>query len=278
MNVQHLHYFLAVMGTGSVSRAAAELGVTQPTLSQAMKRLEQEFGASLFAPDGRGIRATSKARRLEASVRAALQSLAEAKRELAGDAPAPLKVGVLPTLPAALLPALIQAHDGALDVVEAAADDLETAVAGGVLDLAVSIEPRRSLRSRTLLRQPFRLFVGPDHQWSGRRSVGLAELDGQPFVLRQRCELLGSGRRLLGAAGVRFRVVAKTQQESTAATLVTANLGCTLAPAGWGGATLGALDVSGLRLERTLALVWRKPEVAKAAAKFAPRLAPQLRG
>ena len=56
MNVQHLRYFLKVMETGSISRAAGLLGVTQPTLSVALKRIEQEFGARLFAPDGRGIR------------------------------------------------------------------------------------------------------------------------------------------------------------------------------------------------------------------------------
>ena len=279
MNVQHLRYFLTVMQTGSVSRAADQLGITQPTLSLALKGLEREFGTALFAPDGRGIRALPDAKRLEAKVRLALQTLTDAKRELSGVAPAALRLGVLPSLSPNWLPAMIPAADGVLDIVEAPADELEKLVAGGALDLALSVAPqRRGLSHKLLLREPFQLFVGVDHPWSGRRSVALAELDRQPFVLRQGCELIGSGRRLLAAASVRFRIVAKTRQESTAAMLVGANLGCTLAPAGWGNATLRRLDVTGLTLERSVALLWKEAAGAKAAAQLAAQLPPQFRG
>ncbi|PZA09178.1 LysR family transcriptional regulator [Rhodopseudomonas palustris] len=273
MNVQHLHYFLAVMRTGSVSRAAGELGITQPTLSQALKGLEREFGAPLFAPDGRGIRALPSAKQLETKVRAALQTLAEAKRELGGSAPARLKLGVLPSLAAGWLPGLISAGAGAVDIVEAASGDLERLVRNGALDFALSIAPERKLPHRVLIKEPFQLFVGPDHPWAGRRSVALAELAGQLFILRQGCERLGNGRRLLDAAGVRFRVVAKTHQEATAAMLVAANVGCTLAPANWGEGTLRALDVTGLTLERNVALLWKLASETKAATAFAARLA-----
>lgn len=272
MNVQHLRYFLAVMQAGSVSRAAQELGITQPTLSQALKGLERDFGTALFAPDGRGIRALPSAKRLEAKVRMALQTLAEAKRELSGPAPARLKLGVLPSLAAHWLPRLLPADGDAIELIEAAADELEKLVASGGLDLALSIAPNRNLHRKLLLSEPFQLFVGPDHPWSGRRSVALAGLDGHPFVLRQSCELVGTGRRLLSAAGVRFRIVAKTRQESTAAALVAAGLGCTLAPASWGDANLRALDVGGLTLQRDVTLIWKQAAGAKAAAKLATRL------
>ncbi|NEW87877.1 LysR family transcriptional regulator [Rhodopseudomonas sp. WA056] len=272
MNVQHLRYFLAVMQAGSVSRAAGELGITQPTLSQALKGLEREFGAPLFAPDGRGIRALPSAKRLEAKVRAALQTLAEAKRDLSGPAPARLKLGVLPSLATDWLPRLLPADGDAIELIEAPADELEKLVASGGLDLALSVAPHRNLHRKLLLSEPFRLFVGPDHPWSGRRSVTLADLDGQPFVLRQGCERVGTGRRLLNAAGVQFRIVAKTRQESTAALLVAAGVGCTLAPTSWGSANLRALDVGGLTLQREVTLIWKQPAGAKAAAKLATRL------
>ncbi|RED31850.1 LysR family transcriptional regulator [Rhodopseudomonas thermotolerans] len=272
MNVQHLRYFLAVMQAGSVSRAAGELGITQPTLSQALKGLEREFGAPLFAPDGRGIRALPSAKRLEAKVRTALQTLAEAKRELTSPAPARLKLGVLPSIAADWLPKLLPADDGVIELIEAPADELEKLVASGGLDLALSIAPHRNLHRKLLLSEPFQLFVGPDHPWSGRRTVALAELNGQPFVLRQGCERVGTGRRLLSTAGVRFRIVAKTRQESTAAALVAAGLGCTLAPASWGDANVRALDVGGLTLQRDVSLIWKQATGAKAAAKLAARL------
>jgi len=278
MNVQHLRYFLMVMQTGSVSRAADQLGVTQPTLSLALKGVERDFGARLFAPDGRGIRALPDAKRLEAKVRLALQMLSEAKRELSGPTPAALKLGVLPSLSQAWLPAMIRAADRALDIVEAPGDELEKLIADGALDLALATGPQRhGLSRKVLLREPYQLFVGADHEWSGRRSVALSELGQRPFVLRQGCEQLGTGRRLLAAAGVRFRIVAKTRQESTASMLVAANLGCTLAPASWGNATLRGLDVTGLKLERSVALLWKQAAGAKAAELLAARLSPQFR-
>jgi DNA-binding transcriptional LysR family regulator len=278
MNVQHLRYFLTVMQTGSVSRAADELGITQPTLSLALKGVEREFGTRLFAPDGRGIRALPDARRLEAKVRLALQTLSEAKRELSGPTPATLKLGVLPSLSPDWLLHLIRAGDGAFEVVEAPADELEKLIADGALDLALATGPQRhGLSRKLLLRERYQLFVGADHEWSGRRSVALSELDQRPFVLRQGCEQLGTGRRLLAAAGVRFRIVAKTKQESTAVILVAANLGCTLAPASWGDAALRGLDVTGLKLERSVALLWKHAAGARAAAQLTARLPPQFR-
>ncbi|NEV80853.1 LysR family transcriptional regulator, partial [Rhodopseudomonas sp. BR0C11] len=62
------------------------------------------------------------------------------------------------------------------------------------------------------------------------------------------------------------------RQESTAAALVAAGLGCTLAPASWGDANLRALDVGGLTLQRDVTLIWKQAAGAKAAAKLATRL------
>src|ERR1700761_5971922 len=98
MNIQQLRYFLAVMETGSVSRAAALSSVTQPTLSVALKRLEAEFGARLFAPEGRGLKALPAAKQLERHLRTAVRAIADARRELAQEVSRPLRIGLLPSL------------------------------------------------------------------------------------------------------------------------------------------------------------------------------------
>jgi len=139
MNIQHLRYFLKVMETGSISRAAGLLGVTQPTLSVALKRIEQEFGARLFAPDGRGIRPLAGAKLLEDRVRLAVRVLSEAKRDLTGSAPAALKIGLLQSLAENWLPRLGNAWDGPVAIVEALSDELEKQVRGGAIDLARSL-------------------------------------------------------------------------------------------------------------------------------------------
>lgn len=273
MNVQHLRYFLTVMETGSVSRAADVMGVTQPTLSVALKRLEQEFGVPLFARDGRGIRPLRGAKLLEEKIRPAVRALSNARQDLSGIAPAGLKIGLLQSLAEAWIPRLLSTWDGPVEIVEALADDLEKLVINGIVAVALTALPvRAALSHLVLFREPYVLFVGPVHEFASRKTVALSELDQQPFVLRQCCEKLGTGRRLLQAAGVRFRVVAKTRQEATAAALVNAGVGSTLAPKSWHRPGMHAVNVAGLPLERAIALTWKTKANAGLAANISKRL------
>jgi DNA-binding transcriptional LysR family regulator len=157
--------------------------------------------------------------------------------------------------------------------VEALSDELEKQVRGGAGDLALTaLSPGERLPHKVLSHQPYMLFVGTMHLFAGRRTVGLAELDRLPFVLRQCCERLGSGRRLLDAAHVRFKVVAKTRQEATAAALVVAGTGCTLAPKSWLRPGLRPVKVEGLSLERTVGLMWKTKTNEGRAAGIAKNL------
>ena len=58
MEIRHLRNFLAVMKTGSLNKASAELGVSQPALTKSIKRLEAALGVPLFTRETKGMRAT----------------------------------------------------------------------------------------------------------------------------------------------------------------------------------------------------------------------------
>src|SRR5437660_1390161 len=64
MNYARLRSFHAVACEAGFTRAAARLGVSQPTLSAQVKALEEEFGVALFARRGRGVEATELGRAL----------------------------------------------------------------------------------------------------------------------------------------------------------------------------------------------------------------------
>src|SRR5688572_928246 len=64
MNLQHLRYLLAVSQTGSFTRAAAQMYVTQPTISSGIAELESEFGVQLFNRSGRQAELTIEGRAL----------------------------------------------------------------------------------------------------------------------------------------------------------------------------------------------------------------------
>ena len=128
------------------------------------------------------------------------------------------------------------------------------------------------LPNQLLFREPYVLFVGSTHLFAGRRTVSLAELDQQPFILRQCCEKLGTGRRLLATAHVRFKVVARARQEASAAALVASGVGCTLAPKSWLRPGLHAVKIDGLPLERAVAMMWKAKANAGKAASIVRKL------
>jgi len=276
MNVQHLRYFLAMMETGSVSRAAERIGITQPTLSVALKRLEHEFGVQLFAADGRGLRALPSAKRLEQYARMAVRALSEAKRDLAKGASDRLRIGLLPSLSPGWLTAMVKAWDGPIQIVEASVEELQEQISRESLDIVLTALPDQpNSPHHFILREPFKLFTGNTHELAGQRTVALTTLNQQPFVLRQSCERTGMGRRLAEVARIRFKVVAKTKQEATAATLLATGLGCTLAPRSWGFSGLNSLEVTGLQLDRSIGLLWKTTKGARGATEMIDALEAQ---
>lgn len=74
MNLQQLRYLVALGDAPSLTAAAAELGVTQPVLSRALRNLERELGATLFRVDGRRLTLTDEGRTVLASARAAVRA------------------------------------------------------------------------------------------------------------------------------------------------------------------------------------------------------------
>ena len=274
MNVQHLRYFMTMMETGSVSAAAGMLGVTQPTLSAALKRLEMELGTKLFVPHGRGIRPLPSAKLLEGRIRPALRMISEAKRELSGAAPSIVKLGLLQSLADTWVPTLAaSAQESPIEITEGLPAELERKLAEGRIDVALSTMPTRSdLQRKPLFNEPLLLFVGLTHPFAGRRTVHLPELDRQPFVMRESCECFPNGRQLFEKAKVRVRMVARTRQESTALALVEAGVGCTIAGKSWHRQGLHAIPIVDFPVDRTIAVLWKSKEKAALAAGLIKRI------
>src|ERR1700687_5885661 len=82
MQIHQLRYFCAVAKAGSFTRAAEHEHVAQPSLSQQVRKLEDELGARLFDRLGRTVRLTSFGQIFMLRAEAILREVSDAKREM----------------------------------------------------------------------------------------------------------------------------------------------------------------------------------------------------
>lgn len=170
-----LRTFGAVCRAGSISRAARELGISQPSVSNTIATLEARLGVVLFERARSGITLTGEGRALERRAQAleallggAAEDVAMAHRGIAG----PLRIGGTPGALASLLPRAIgriEASLGrfALSVEEGSDSDLVERLRRGTIELAFVTteieEPPSDIAEVTLARDPFALLVGRTH-------------------------------------------------------------------------------------------------------------------
>ena len=112
MDPRLLRIFVAVMRYGSVTRSAEQLYTSQPSVSKALKRLEEVVGFRLFEPQGRGLTPTSKGKlllepalRVDRELEAVRQRAVEIKRGRSRG----IRIATIPGIAAALLPRAIVA-------------------------------------------------------------------------------------------------------------------------------------------------------------------------
>lgn len=121
MELRHLRYFAAVVEAGSLTAAAAQLRLTQPSLSVAIQRLETDVGAPLLVRSPRGVRPTSAGRHLLDAAGRILGDVDELTQELRrfGDGTAgSLTIAAVPVLMWHRIPRLVRAHAAAAPLVE----------------------------------------------------------------------------------------------------------------------------------------------------------------
>ncbi|MET9699765.1 transcriptional regulator CynR [Streptomyces sp. NPDC006529] len=189
--LRHLRYLLAVAEHGSFTRAAEELRVSQPTLSQQIRQLERAVGVQLLDRSGRSVRATDAGSTYLHYARRALRDLAAAERavlDVADLSRGSLRLAMTPTFTAYLLGPLVAElhlrHPGiTLDVQEMTQAQLESALLADSLDLAIAFAGPHlaGIAATALFTENLGLTVGAAHPLAGRTApltaAELAECD-----------------------------------------------------------------------------------------------------
>src|SRR2546428_9179535 len=193
MELHQLRYFVAVAEERHFTKAARNLRVAQPSVSRAIRVLEEELGTPLFHRMKGNVALTPAgeiflpwARRVLADVDGAAGEV----RELADLRRGRLAVGATPSLTITLLPpALARFHRNfpgiALVLHEAGSRDLVRELEQGALDIALVILPMRHeiLETTPLLREELVVAVAPHSPFAARKTIAIAELKGVPLVM-----------------------------------------------------------------------------------------------
>jgi DNA-binding transcriptional LysR family regulator len=267
--------FRAVARHLSFSRAAEELLLTQPAVTQQIKALEEQFGRPLFNRGGGHITLTPGgtallplAEEIAALSQSAFAAVAKAYGQEAGE----LRLGSSQTIAQYLLPTFIAtfvqtnpqvhiaARSGNTDQMLAAlvADEIEIALLEGP-------EQRTDVRIEPFMEDHMVLVVPSGHEWAGHK-IPLDELRTQPLLVRE----FGSGSRriveqALAGAGLKTKdLKIRMELDSTEGLLhgVEAGLGITFVSR-WAVrnqlalGTLKLARVNGLKLSRNFSLAYR---------------------
>ena len=146
-NLQQLHAFVTIVSSGSLGRAAEALHVTQPALSRAIRRLEDELGASLFERHSRGMHLTAVGEALLPHA-IVLQREAEQAREeidaMRGLARGTIRCGAVGSIASLVLPLAVsgvleQWPNLRVEIIEGVWDRLADALIRREIDLALSM-------------------------------------------------------------------------------------------------------------------------------------------
>ena len=191
VELDQLQHFLRVAELGSMTRAAVASGLSQPAVSRAIARLEEELGQPLFERQARRLVLTEAGTAVLGTAREILL-LADNLRERVVDdgATGRVRVAAIPTIAPYFLPPLLRGfqagHPQARVVVhEETTDGLLMRLRDGGVDVAIMAEPfeTRYLDHERLFDEELLLVTAAGHPLQAKARVRLADLQDLPFIL-----------------------------------------------------------------------------------------------
>ncbi|HEX6360485.1 LysR family transcriptional regulator [Actinophytocola sp.] len=288
MDVRQLRYFLAIVDHGSVHRAAQELFVAQPSVSQALRSLERDLGTDLFHRTGRKLVLTPAGERLIDPAREVLRGveLARATVEAVnGLRSGRLVIVSMPSQAVSPLAPMVSRFRAAFPLVEVAVraaatpPEVISAVRAGTAELGMLGTPTvgpelAGLSVHQLETQSFVVVAATDGDLPAGDRVAMDALAGRRLIVGQH----GTGMRRVADDVLRrspgARIAVEVEHREAVLPLVLARVGVAVLSESWRelARSAGAV-VKDLASDEVLrvCLVHREGRLSPAAAAFVPR-------
>lgn len=193
MTLNELRYIVAVAQERNFRRAAEKSFISQPALSLAVQKLEEELGIKIFERGKNKVSVTpvgaeivEQAQRVMEEAGRIRELARQGKDQLAGT----LRLGIIYSVGPYLLPDLVPAlkklaPEMPLEIEENITANLDTLLRNGKLDVIIIALPfgGSGVVTRPLYDEPFEVVVNNEHQWADRRSIKAQELSAEKVLM-----------------------------------------------------------------------------------------------
>ena len=242
MEMHQVRYFLALCEDLNFTHAAERCHVSQPSLTRAIKQLEDELGGALFHRERANTHLSELGRIVRPHLLHVYNEMEQVKRE-AGDfkrlRQTPLKLGIMCTIAPDQIIDLIGAvrtrHAGVeLQLLDANGWELQERLLKGDLEVAIyclpGSEPDERLHVLPLFREQIVAALGSRHRLAARNAVSVKDLDGECYIHRTNCEFAGYADPVFQAQNVSCTAVYWSERDDWTLAMVAAGLGWAFMP------------------------------------------------
>lgn len=240
MELQQIRYFLALAEELNFTRAAEKCGVSQPSLTRAIRSLEGELGAQLVRRERGRTHLTELGRMIKPRLEQAL-SLTELARSEAIDfsqmSTASLTLGVMCTIGPSRLISLIDHLATRVPQLEltlraASGRQILELLLGGDIDVALVGMPAYpdGIAVHELYEEPYMIAFPPKHRFARMDEVSLRDLDGERYLERLNCEYLDFFNEAFGEFECELDVRYESEHEDWIQAMIIAGMGCAVIP------------------------------------------------
>lgn len=243
MNYQYLKYFSVLAETEHVTRAAEKLCISQPSLSNAIHALEEEYGVKLYEKRGRTIELTKIGCELAEYLNAGFSQIENGDqmlRQLRDPSAGHIDLGFFNSLGVYYVPDLIKSFKSVpgneqISFSYGSGNDshIHEGLKEGKYDLIFCsiVNSESAFEYHRVGQQDMHVIVSRTHPLASRKQISLKELEEEPFISYSQPNGLQSIiAQILAEAGVHVNVVSRAEQGSTIAGMVAAGFGVSILP------------------------------------------------
>jgi len=241
MEMHQIRYFLAVCDTLNFTRAAEACNLTQPALTRAIQKLEEEMGGLLLRRERNNTHLTEFGQAMRPHLEDILkntESATSTAKSFLTLEDAPLRLGVMCTVGplrcVGLMTQFSREHPGvAVSLQEGVPAELAGMLEQGGLDLAIMADPKgfaERFRVEPLYRERFMVAFPPGHRFERQAAVRTIDCGGESYLMRINCEYGTYWDDFLAENKVDLKEVYRSEREDWIQTMVMAGLGICFIP------------------------------------------------